>query len=206
MTWTATQEAVRLAISQASQLTDVAGISGDAVHLVEWVSRASAARTSDGPMIDLRMTRVRGYGQDETRRTASAEVDPVDASLTTYRGGMREFTVEVMIDVDTQEPGYESVAELSDKLRRRILFETPTATLRAAGVAYISQGTAPTSEADYEGLDGRVMSRAMTELRFRTTVNEIDTDATAFVAYVSGTLDVEGVDGVDIEIPVTNVP
>ena len=186
MGWQQVQEAVRLAIAEAIGQPDRLGADGvNYVRQVEWENRASASRdTGTGqPWVNLRLGAVREVHRSETIRTFVDTGDVETSTQSTTVCGTREFVVTVEIGVENQEPGAEAVGFLADRLRTRLRRADVLEDLQAANVAHI--GTDGTTNADFMDMDGRMCSRSVTDIRFRTVSSDTQTDG-GWIAGASG--------------------
>ena len=195
MTWTSARNAIRTAIAEALELPDFTG--PDTVTTVQqvcWENQAEAQRWQTGLVVDLRLGAPQQLFKDERRSDLSGDPDDPETVLVYQSGGMREFNVTVMLSNDDQSEGNETVGELADKLRRRIRWEGVLEDLWAAGVAHVASGQV--QNADGRDMDGRMVSRAVVDLRFRAVVSETDTSA---AGYWIESAEASGVEGEDLE-------
>ena len=94
--------------------------------------------------------------------------------------------VQITVQVGGEEPGEEAVAFLGDRLRTRLRRPGILADLNTANVALIE--VLSSVVADYMDADGRMVSQSVTDIRFATSVNDIDdTDTGDWVAEAAGT-------------------
>lgn len=190
-TWATKQEAVRAAVALAARMPDVSTPYGATNRRVEWQNRHTAQRYDDGtPWGDLVLMGVEARGQDETRYDFDAGINPAASRLVPTWSGYRIFTVSVRIGVDDQDPGAEAVGFLAGRFRTRLRRPDVLALIQAEDVALVDIGG--TVQADYED-QGRVVSLAITEVRFATIETDTDADDSTgdYVATVQGDGDPE---------------
>ena len=182
-------EAVRTAVAKALQLEDVLG--ADEVTYVkrtDWADRASSHRfVGEEGWADLQLGVVVARGLDETRYEYVANADPALAESIPSTGGQREFTVTVRMCRHSQEFGEETMGTAGGNLRTRLRRQDVLRILNGSGVALVIVG--PTINGSYPDHNGRVVSCAVTDVRFRCV--EVDTDdsegASAWIATAEGT-------------------
>lgn len=183
MNWVSLQEAIRLAVANATGLTDVEVNPGHPVRKVEWTNRSSAGKYLSGPAVFLQLRSPRGVGVDETRREYDVGTD---ANVVT-QCGIRVFTVSVRIENDSQTPGEETVGALAGVLRTRLRRGSIRDALHTAGIALLS--IERTVDADYRTPgEGRWCSASVTDLQLSAAENDLDTtDSGDFIESVQGT-------------------
>lgn len=193
MSWSDVREAVRLAIAEATQLEDVAGLRNTTTRRVEWRNRATASRMVSGAWAELRFYSPVAMGVDETRY--SFETNP-DRLVPNY-GGPRQFNVQVLLQADNQEPDADAVGILAGRLRTRLRRREILDALLEAGVAFVRMG--PSIEVDYTDINGREISASTTEMTFACAEIDVDeSEDASWIAELEYTLEVENGDA-DIE-------
>jgi hypothetical protein len=179
--WIALQEAVRLAVANATGLTDTEVNAGFPIKRVEWANHATAGAFKSGPLAFLTLKSVRGQGVDEVRQEYDSDTD----QNVTTQSGIRLFTVSVSIQNDSQRPGEETVGALAGVLRTRLRRASVMRVLQNAGIATLQ--ILPTVNADYRDSDGRWSSSSVTDLALSAAENDLDTtDAGDYVATAAG--------------------
>jgi hypothetical protein len=175
MGWAEKQEAVRLAIAGGLKLPDAATIGGKRTYKrVEWNGRDSANRWSQGgPTADLRLGAIRTKGQVERRYTFAQGATAELSTLRPTYGRSVVFTVSVLVEVDSQDPGDASAGTVTGRLRTRIQRDDILELLQAFDVAFVD--IASTTDADYVS-EGRVISASVVDIRFGTTEEDVDED------------------------------
>jgi hypothetical protein len=163
-------EAVRSAVAKALQLEDVLGADEVTyVKRVEWGDKASSHRfVGEEGWADLLLGVVVAKGLDETRY----EYDPDTETNTPSTGGQREFSVSVQMCRHSQDFGEETMGTAGGKLRTRMRRKDVLKILNDSGVAMVLIG--PTINGSYPDHNGRKVSCAVTDVRFRCV--EVDTD------------------------------
>ena len=146
----------------------------------------------NGKMALLSWVSRTGRGLDASSWEYAENADPL-LEMTPSAGGAREaslqFSVEVYVD---QRPGYNAAA-LLERARTRLSWPSSLAALAAAGLALATIG--PATQADYRA-DGRMVSRALFEVRFNAVDFEDDLDGrTSYIATAEVTGAVVDVDG-----------
>jgi hypothetical protein len=134
--------------------------------------RDASARwgSDDKPTINLRLGNIRNHGNDERRDV----YDELDDRIRTYFCGQRHFTVTITVMIPNQLAGKEAVGEWGSKLRTRMRADRIHALYAAADVALVR--LMETHNADELEINGRMMSVAVTDLRFATTEEWEDND------------------------------
>jgi hypothetical protein len=182
--WSTKQEAVRLAVATAMGVPDRLGADNlTTIKEVMWENQRDAAGrwgSDDKPTINLRLGNIRNHGNDERRDV----YDELNDRIRTYFCGQRHFTVSVTVMIPNQLAGKEAVGEWGSRLRTRMRADRIHALYAAADVALVR--LMETQNADELEINGRMMSVAVTDLRFATTEEweDNDTENGDFIARV----------------------
>lgn len=194
MSWATVREATRLALAKALLLEDVVGLDAVVQRRVEWENRATAERVVGDTWCDLRFGVPSGIGTDEVRYCMS----PDNLRLVPTYGGLRRFTVQVLLSSYSQEPDADAVGFLAGRMRTRLRRNDVLDVLREGSVALIR--IHPTINVDYQNQEARMVSASSTDIVF--SCFESDTDPDEDVGWIDavglqGTL-ATGHDEVDI--------
>lgn len=209
MNWQPALSAIRIAVSRAAGLRDVA-VPGTTRTLqrVSWRATRAGARTGSGPWVDLRIDGIVGVGRDETRYDEEVyaptdpgydPLDPTATRIVAKKCGQRRFRVQCYCRSESQEP-HQTAQMVAETIRSGIVLPSIATYLSAAGVGF--SHVQLTGTYDYVDADKRVVSEAIVDLVLLlgvTTRDDLPEASSDWVGHVEGSGDLEtGFNGVDI--------
>ncbi len=169
------------ATAEAALVTWAALVTGVEVSCVQWENTPRVRH--NGALVLLSEVSLTEVGADASAWTYASNADPLLEMTPTAWGG-RLWTVQVSVEVHDQRAAT-SARAVAQEAALRASWPRSRALLSAAGCALASVG-AP-RPADYR-VDGRMVSRALFELRLNTVVSAADAaGATSYIASVSAT-------------------
>lgn len=170
------------ATAEAALVTWAALVTGVEATCVQWENAGPRVR-HNGALVLLSEVSFTEVGTDGARWAYASNADPL-LEMTPAASGGRLWTVQVSVEVHDQRAAT-SARAVTDVAHVRASWPRARAVLTAADVAIASLG--PTRSADYR-VDGRVVSRALFELRLNTRVSAADTAGrTSYIATVGAT-------------------
>lgn len=157
----------------ASALTDVPAA------CVQWENEPRVQH--NGQLVLLRWVSEVGVGVDATQYAYAANADPL-AEMTPTTSGNRLAVVQLDVEVHDQRPGVSAHAIVS-RARTRLMWPRLLAML--AEVELAVAGIEQVVPTDYEGDNGRMVSRRTFDVRLNAVSRETDAaGATSFIATV----------------------
>lgn len=182
-----------LAPTLKSAITSIALDAADPLWSAEWAEQAQplVSPTVQAEIL-LRIPTSRAV-YDETRRTYDANTQ----TITAVDHGLREFTLS--IQARSYDLTYAAWAhEYCERIRTRIMRETPRATLLAAGVVLVERGPIVQVEAT---VDGRALSAANLDLFMRAGFEDAPQTGLGWIEKIELTTQVKNTDGVVLPTP-----
>ena len=145
--------------------------------------------------LDLKMTRLRGIGEDETR----TEFDEGSETLAVSQTGQRAFTIQASVIYADRSDDFFAMTAL-DRLRTRLRRRSAIDAMLAVGVAFASFGDA--IKAPFKD-GGRWLNAAVMDVNLLAVVNDVveTPDGGEWIDAVEITSHVEGVDGIELPVP-----
>lgn len=157
MSWTTVRAAIQTAVAQCLGVSTASP--GGAV---EWVDRAYATRYLDTEVwADLRLSPITRTHHGETRYV----YDEDEEVLVEHRVGWSHFSVTVIVQTESQEPG-EAAVDVAGQIHLRMQHSSILAGLQAAQVSIREIG--PVIDATYTDSEGRAAAQAAVELQLST--------------------------------------
>ena len=186
------------ATAEAALLTWAALVTGADAAVCQWEN--SPRVRHNGTLVLLSEVSLTEVGADAAAWAYASNADPL-LEMTPSAWGGRLWTVQVSVEVHEQRAAT-SARAVAQEAALRAAWPRARALLTAADVAVASVG--PVRQADYK-VDGRVISRALFELRLNTTVSAADTAGrTSYIATVEATATV--VDPAGVALPASIQP
>jgi hypothetical protein len=169
------------ATAEAALVTWAALVTGADAAVCQWENAPRVIH--QGTLILLSEVSFTEVGADAAAWAYTSNADPLLEMTPTAWGG-RLWVVQVSVEVHDQRAAT-SARAVAQTAALRASWPRARALLTAAGCALASVG--PVRRADYK-VDGRMVSRALFELRLNTTVSAADTAGrTSYIATVEAT-------------------